>query len=385
MSNFLFTSESVAIGHPDKVADQIADAILDSCLQEDRNSRVACEVMVTGNVVVLAGEITTQATVDFEQVARDTIARIGYTERETGFDAFSCEVMKMIHKQSSDIALGIGSDEALGAGDQGMMFGFACEETEELMPLPIMLAHRIVSRLRADRESGFLPFLYPDGKAQVTVEYETFGVPKRVDTVVLSAQHRADASSDMICQELTALIQSTVPPHLLDQRTRYLVNPAGRFVIGGPVADCGLTGRKIVVDTYGGMAHLGGGAFSGKDPTKVDRTGAYTARYIAKNIVAAKLAKRCEVQVSYAIGYQEPVAIYLNFFGTGVVLEEVVVSLIPKIFDLTPSGMIKMLDLQRPIYSSITFGGHFGRSTSICPWEKTDKVEELLQSIAKIV
>jgi S-adenosylmethionine synthetase len=383
MSNFLFTSESVAVGHPDKIADQISDAILDACLAQDPNSRVACEVLVSSGLVVLAGEITTKAIIDYQEIARNTIREIGYDDPMLGFDFRSCGVIIAINKQSPDIAVGVDEahDKELGAGDQGLMFGYACNETKELMPLPIMLSHRLVRELRHLRESKQLPYLKPDAKAQVTVEYAPGYKPLGIHTVVLSTQHSHDIDLQTITKDMKALVHRLFPKELLKSDTRYFINPTGRFVLGGPVADCGLTGRKIIVDTYGGMARHGGGAFSGKDPTKVDRSACYAARYVAKNIVAAKLADRCEVQVSYAIGIAEPVSIKVDTFGTGVVSDDKLALIVPKVFSLTPGGIIKMLRLKRPIYHKTAFGGHFGRDDEDFTWERTDHVQPLLRAL----
>lgn len=385
MSNYLFTSESVAIGHPDKIADQISDAILDACLEQDPYSRVACETMVCSGLVILAGEITTKANINYQEIARKTIQEIGYDDPALGFDYRSCGIIVSINKQSSDIAMGVdekpSDSKELGAGDQGLMFGYACDETPELMPLPIMLAHRIVRELRHARVSGKLKYLKPDAKTQVTIEYSKDHIPLRVHTVVVSTQHSAEVDQGVIHRDMKALVKSLVPRDFIDENTLFYINPTGRFVIGGPVGDCGLTGRKIIVDTYGGMGRHGGGAFSGKDPTKVDRSACYAARYIAKNVVAAKLAKRCEVQVSYAIGVAKPVSIKVDTFGTGTVSEEMLSIAIAHVFNLSPRGIIDMLDLRRPIYLKTAFGGHFGRSEKEFTWEKTDKVKELQEAL----
>lgn len=382
MSNFLFTSESVAIGHPDKIADQISDAILDECLKHDVNSRVACETLVATGLVVLAGEITTSAEIDYQAIARDTIRSIGYNDGAMGFDYRSCAVLTTIHKQSSDISRGVNAHEngfkEQGAGDQGIMFGYASDETEELMPLAIMLAHQIVFELKTLRENNTLNYLRPDGKAQVTVEYDSLHRPIRIHTIVISTQHSEETSLETITQDMKKLAQRLFP-QLIDKDTLFYINPTGRFVIGGPHCDCGLTGRKTIVDTYGGYGRHGGGAFSGKDPSKVDRSASYAARYVAKNIVAAGFAKRCEIQLSYGIGIPYPLAIKVETFGTWVVSEEIIGSLIPKVFNLTPNGIIKMLDLKRPIYRKTAFGGHFGRKGPEFSWEQTDKVK-LLQA-----
>ncbi|ALX48433.1 methionine adenosyltransferase [Lentibacillus amyloliquefaciens] len=391
VNNRLFTSESVTEGHPDKICDQISDAILDEILESDPNARVACETVVTTGMVLVSGEITTTTYVDIPAIVRKTIKDIGYTRAKFGFDADTCAVLTAIDEQSPDIAGGVDtaleerqgktSDEeiaAIGAGDQGLMFGFACDETEELMPLPISLAHKLAKRLSDVRKEQVLDYLRPDGKTQVTVEYDEHDMPVKVDTVVISTQHHQDISTDQIEKDLIEhVIRPVVPANLLDETTKYIINPTGRFVIGGPQGDAGLTGRKIIVDTYGGYARHGGGAFSGKDFTKVDRSAAYAARYVAKNIVAAGLAKTCEVQLAYAIGVAEPVSISINTSGTGTVDEETLVSAIRKIFDLRPAGIIRMLDLQKPIYKKTAAYGHFGRTDTLFPWEKTDKVEEL--------
>ncbi len=383
MGNYLFTSESVGIGHPDKVADQISDAILDACLEQDPCAKVACETLVSSGLVVLAGEITTKASVDFQEVARQTIKDIGYDDPLLGFDYRSCGVIRTINQQSSDIALGVSEEEGkeMGAGDQGLMFGYACNETPELMPLPIMLAHQIVRELRRLRETKSLEYLRPDAKTQVTIEYDSHDKPVRLHTVVISTQHGLDIDNATIFQDMRAMVFGLVPKHFIDDQTLFYVNPTGRFVIGGPVADCGLTGRKIIVDTYGGMGRHGGGAFSGKDPTKVDRSACYAARYVAKNIVAAKLAEKCEVQISYAIGIPNPISIHVNTFGTGTISEDLLAKVIPNVFSLKPKGIIEMLDLRRPIYKQTAFGGHFGRQEKDFTWEITDRVPRLLEAI----
>ena len=383
----LFTSESVTEGHPDKICDQISDSILDAILAKDANARVACETSVTTGLVLVAGEITTSTYVDIPRIVRDTIKEIGYTRAKYGFDAETCAVLTSIDEQSADIAMGVDqalesregkmSDEeidAIGAGDQGLMFGFACNETAELMPLPISLAHKIARRLTEVRKEDILPYLRPDGKTQVTVEYDENNRPVRIDTIVISTQHHPEVSLDRIQRNLKEhVINPVVPQELIDENTKYFINPTGRFVIGGPQGDAGLTGRKIIVDTYGGYARHGGGAFSGKDATKVDRSAAYAARYVAKNIVAAKLADKCEVQLAYAIGVAKPVSIAIDTFGTGTVSEETLVGLVEKNFDLRPAGIIKMLDLRRPIYKQTAAYGHFGRNDLDLPWERTDK------------
>ncbi|CDZ79832.1 S-adenosylmethionine synthase [Candidatus Rubidus massiliensis] len=385
MDNFLFTSESVGIGHPDKVADQISDAILDACLEQDPNSKVACETLVSKGLVVLAGEITTLAKVNYQEIARQVIKEIGYDDPNLEFDYRSCGIITAINRQSLDIALGVNEGEGLykeqGAGDQGLMFGYACDETPELMPAPIMLAHRIVKRLHLERENQTLPYLKPDAKSQVTIEYSADHRPLRVHTIVISTQHSDDVTREQIIQDMRNLAYNLIPDHMIDENTLFYINPTGRFVYGGPAADCGLTGRKIIVDTYGGMGRHGGGAFSGKDPSKVDRSACYAARYIAKNIVAAKLARRCEVQLSYAIGVPHPISIKIDTFGTGKVSEKVLSECIPKIFNLSPKGIIEMLDLKKPIYRKTAFGGHFGDNHF--SWEQTDKKDLLLEIINK--
>ncbi|MGE7186080.1 methionine adenosyltransferase [Peribacillus sp. NPDC006672] len=387
----LFTSESVTEGHPDKICDQISDSILDAILAKDANARVACETSVTTGLVLVAGEITTSAYVDIPRIVRDTIAGIGYTRAKYGFDAETCAVLSSIDEQSADIAAGVDkalearegnmSEEeidAIGAGDQGLMFGFACNETEELMPLPISLAHKLSFRLAQVRKDETLAYLRPDGKTQVTVEYDENNRPVRVDTIVISTQHDSEITLEQIQADLKEhVIKAVVPAELIDAETKYFINPTGRFVIGGPQGDAGLTGRKIIVDTYGGYARHGGGAFSGKDATKVDRSAAYAARYVAKNIVAAGLADKAEVQLAYAIGVAEPVSISIDTFGTGTVSEEVLVDLVRANFDLRPAGIIKMLDLRRPIYKQTAAYGHFGRTDVDLPWERTDKAETL--------
>ena len=378
---FLFTSESVSEGHPDKMADQISDAVLDAMLAQDKNSRVACETLVNTGLAVIAGEVTSNAEVDLAQTVRDTVKDIGYTSSEMGFDYASCAVMVTLDKQSADIAQGVNEGEGLdrdqGAGDQGMMFGFACNETDVLMPFPITYSHRLVKRQAEVRKSGRLPWLRPDAKSQVTVRYED-GKPVAIDTVVLSTQHSEEIDhatlSDAVVEEI---IKPVLPENMLSADTRFLVNPTGRFVIGGPNGDCGLTGRKIIVDTYGGSAHHGGGAFSGKDPSKVDRSAAYAMRYVAKNIVAAGLAEQCETQVAYAIGVAQPVSLMINTNGTAVIAEEKIEELILEHFDLRPKGIIEDLDLLRPIYRASAAYGHFGRSEDEFPWERTDKAAVL--------
>jgi S-adenosylmethionine synthetase len=377
----LFTSESVSMGHPDKMCDQISDAVLDAMLAQDSGSRVACESLTTTGLVVVAGEVTTQARVEIAPIVRQVVHDIGYTDSEMGFDASTCGIMVALGRQSPDISLGVTEGEGLhkeqGAGDQGMMFGFACDETPELMPAPIRLAHRLIERHRVLFESGEVGYLRPDAKSQVTVEYAG-DRPARIAAVVLSTQHAPDVSYDQIRKDVIAkLIRPALPAELLREDTVYHVNPTGRFVVGGPMGDAGLTGRKIIVDTYGGMGRHGGGAFSGKDPSKVDRSGAYAARWVAKNLVAAGLARRCEVQIAYAIGVAEPVSIRVDHFATGAKEEEVLVRLVRKHFDLTPRGIIETLDLRRPIYRATSYHGHFGREDQGFPWERSDRAEAL--------
>jgi len=372
---FLFTSESVTEGHPDKIADQISDAILDACLAEDPHSRVACETLTATGLVVIAGEITTRAYVDFQSLVRGVVASIGYDNALYGFDSNTCAVISSINKQSGDIAMGVDTG---GAGDQGMMFGYASNETPELMPLPIALAHKLTQRLSQVRKDGTLVYLRPDGKSQVTVEYDANHKPKRIDAVVISTQHAESVTTEQLRAEiLKHVIQAVLPEELLDEDTKYHINPTGRFVIGGPMGDTGLTGRKIIVDTYGGMGRHGGGAFSGKDPTKVDRSAAYMARYIAKNIVAAGLAERCEVQLAYAIGVAEPVSVLVDTFGTGTVESKKLENLVRANFKLTPKGIIDSLNLRRPIYRKTAAYGHFGRAHADFTWEATDKAATL--------
>ena len=380
---FLFTSESVTEGHPDKIADQISDAILDACLAEDPYSRVACETLTCTGLVVIAGEITTSAYVDFQSVVRGTVASIGYDNALYGFDSNTCAVISTINKQSPDIAQGVDTG---GAGDQGMMFGYATNETPELMPAPISLAHKLTKRLSEVRKSGLMSYLRPDGKSQVTVEYDANQRPVRVDAVVISTQHADNVGNEELRADiLKHVIQAVIPANLLDAGTKYHINPTGRFVIGGPMGDTGLTGRKIIVDTYGGMGRHGGGAFSGKDPTKVDRSAAYMARYVAKNIVAAGLADRCEVQLAYAIGVAEPVSVLVDTFGTGTVDEDKLEALVRANFALTPKGIIESLNLRRPIYKATAAYGHFGREGKDFTWEATDKAAALKAGVAEAV
>jgi S-adenosylmethionine synthetase len=372
----LFTSESVTEGHPDKIADQISDAVLDAVLEQDPYGRVACEVLVTTGICVVAGEITTTCYVDVPKIARETIRDVGYTDATFGFDYQTCGVLNAIQGQSPDIAMGV---DPGGAGDQGLMFGYACDETAELMPMPIMLAHKLTRRLSEVRKAGILDFLRPDGKSQVSVEY-VGGKPKRIDAVVVSTQHSDEVSTEKLRAEVRKhVIDAVIPSGMVDSATKYHINPTGRFVVGGPHGDTGLTGRKIIVDTYGGMGRHGGGAFSGKDPTKVDRSACYMARYIAKNLVAAGLAERCEVQLAYAIGVAEPVSVMVNAFGTGTVSEEKMTQMIRAHFPLTPKGIIDHLKLRRPIYRKTAAFGHFGRTEDSFSWEATDKADELRQ------
>lgn len=386
---YLFTSESVTEGHPDKMADQISDAILDALIAKDPMCRVACETVLTTGLVLVSGEITTNCYVDIPAIIRETVLEIGYTRAKYGFDGETCAVLTSIHEQSPDIAMGVdkaleiregkNGDKSLelGAGDQGLMFGYACDETPELMPLPISLAHKLAKKLTDVRKSGLLPYLRPDGKSQVTVEYED-GRPVRVDTVVISSQHSSEVSHKQLSEDIIEhVIRTVIDPSLIDENTKFLINPTGRFVVGGPQGDTGLTGRKIIVDTYGGAAPHGGGAFSGKDPTKVDRSASYAARYVAKNVVAAGLAKRCELQVAYAIGVANPVSIRVNTYGTGVLPDSKIEEIIKEHFDLRPAAIIQNLDLRRPIYKKLAAYGHFGRDDLDLSWEKTDKADIL--------
>ncbi len=383
LKDFLFTSESVSEGHPDKMCDQISDAILDAIIAEDTSCRVACETLVKTGMVVVAGEITSTANVPYAEIARRTVREIGYTSSDMGFDADTCAVLIAVDRQSPDISQGVTEGEGLhkeqGAGDQGLMFGYACDETDELMPFPIAMAHRLVERLAEVRKAGGMPFLRPDSKSQVTVQYRD-GRPVRIDSVVVSSQHAPDVTHETLAKAITdEVIKKTMPAQYLDAKTRYHVNPTGRFVVGGPMGDCGLTGRKIIVDSYGGYGRHGGGAFSGKDPSKVDRSAAYMARYVAKNVVAAGLASRCEVQLAYAIGMAEPLSVLVDTFETGVLPEARIASLLRELFDFRPAALIKTLDLKRPIYRATAAYGHFGRpaANGLFPWERTDRADDL--------
>ena len=386
MAHRIFTSESVTEGHPDKVCDQISDAVLDAILAQDPYGRVACETVTTTGLVMVMGEISTSCYVDIPGIVRRTVDKIGYNDPAYGFDAKSCAVMTTIDEQSRDIAMGVdgASDEDIGAGDQGMMFGYACDETPERMPLPISLAHKLARRLTEVRKSGLLDYLRPDGKSQVTVEYEG-DRPVRVDTVVVSTQHREDVDMETLRADvMEQVIRAVIPAGLLDENTKYFINPTGRFVIGGPQGDSGLTGRKIIVDTYGGYARHGGGAFSGKDPSKVDRSAAYAARWVAKNVVAAGLARRCEVQLAYAIGVVQPVSIMVDTFGTGTVEDDKIEQAVEQVFDLTPAAIIRDLDLRKPIYRKLAAYGHMGREDLGVRWENTDRVEQLKAAVASL-
>ena len=375
MANYFFTSESVTGGHPDKICDQISDAILDAILAEDKNGRVACECCCTTGVVMIMGEITTSAKIDIPSIARQVICDIGYDGPEKGFDGNTCAILTTIDKQSPDIALGV---DRQGAGDQGMMFGYACRETPELMPMPISLAHKLAAQLTKVRVDGTLPYLRPDGKTQVTVEYSEDGKPQRIEAVVISSQHAAYIETETLRRDIErAVIREIIPAGMMDENTKIFINPTGRFVTGGPHGDSGLTGRKIIVDTYGGYSRHGGGAFSGKDPTKVDRSAAYAARYMAKNIVAAGLADKCEVEIAYAIGVDEPVSVFVDSFGTGVIPDSEIAAAANTVFDLRPAAIIKELDLLRPIYRQVAVLGHVGRTDIDLPWEHTDKVDAL--------
>jgi S-adenosylmethionine synthetase len=386
MAGYLFTSESVSEGHPDKICDAVSDAVLDAILAQDKHARVACETMVKTGYAIVAGEITTKATIEYAEIVRAAIREIGYTDSAMGFDADTCAVLTAVERQSPDIAQGVTAGQGLhkeqGAGDQGLMFGFAVDETKELMPMPIMLAHKLVRQQATLRKSGALPWLRPDAKSQVTIEYDAEQRPLRIDAVVLSTQHDEDIKHKKLEEAvIEQVIKPSLPANMIDKRTKYWVNPTGRFVVGGPYGDCGLTGRKIIVDTYGGMGRHGGGAFSGKDPSKVDRSACYFARYVAKNIVAAKLARRCEVQVAYAIGVAKPVGVYVTTFGTGVVADEKIAKVVSELFDFRPAALIETLDLLRPIYAKTAAYGHFGRTEKSFTWERTDRADELADAL----
>jgi S-adenosylmethionine synthetase len=387
MAGYLFTSESVSEGHPDKVCDAVSDAVLDAILTQDKHARVACETMVKTGYAIVAGEITTSARVDFPEVIRGAIREIGYTSSDVGFDANTCAVLTAVEQQSPDISQGVTAGAGLhkeqGAGDQGLMFGFAVDETKELMPMPIQLAHKLVRKQAELRKKGVLSWLRPDAKSQVTVEYGDDGRPSRIDAVVLSTQHHPDVKHKQIEEAvIEQIIKPSLPANMIDKKTKFWVNPTGRFVIGGPCGDCGLTGRKIIVDSYGGMGRHGGGAFSGKDPSKVDRSACYFARYVAKNIVAAKLARRCEVQVAYAIGVAKPVGVYVTTFGTGIVDDAKIAKVVAELFDFRPAALIETLDLKRPIYAKTASYGHFGRTEKSFTWEATDRADELAEALA---
>jgi S-adenosylmethionine synthetase len=386
MAGYLFTSESVSEGHPDKICDAISDSVLDACLSADKRSRVACETLVKTGFVVVAGEITTSATIDYPKLVRDAIREIGYTDSSMGFDANTCAILTAVEQQSPDISQGVTQGEGLfkeqGAGDQGLMFGFAVDETPELMPMPIQLAHKLVKQQATLRKNGKLPWLRPDAKSQVTVEYDADGRPARIDAVVLSTQHEDGIKHKQITEAvIESIIKPMIPAKMIDKKTKFFVNPTGRFVVGGPFGDTGLTGRKIIVDSYGGMGRHGGGAFSGKDPSKVDRSACYFARYVAKNIVAAKLARRAEVQVAYAIGVAKPVGVYVTTFGTGVVDDEKIAKVVSELFDFRPATLIEQLDLLRPIYRKTAAYGHFGRTEKSFTWEQTDRAKELADAL----
>jgi S-adenosylmethionine synthetase len=383
---YLFTSESVSEGHPDKICDAVSDAVLDACLEQDKRSRVACETLVKTGFVVVAGEITTRATIDYAKLVREAITEIGYTDSSMGFDANTCAVLTAVEQQSPDISQGVTEGAGLfkeqGAGDQGLMFGFAIDETTELMPMPIMLAHKLVKAQAAARKSGKLKWLRPDAKSQVTIEYGDDGRPSRIDAVVLSTQHEEGVKHKQLTEAvIEEIIKPVLPAKMIDKKTKFFVNPTGRFVVGGPYGDCGLTGRKIIVDSYGGMGRHGGGAFSGKDPSKVDRSACYFARYVAKNIVAAKLARKCEVQVAYAIGVAKPVGVYVTTFGTGIAPDEKIAKVVSELFDFRPAALIETLDLLRPVYKKTAAYGHFGRTEKSFTWENPDRALELADAL----